>query len=116
MSRKSGRVTVKVNGDVLTSAPGASMQMGGAQRAFEMSDQGTVHHQETLVPGQISCTLIHVAPTDLGALRAFVGGVVTFEDDIGVVYVMREAGTMELGDLSAGNIEITFGGAPVERA
>lgn len=114
MSRKSGRVTVKVNGDVLTSKPGASLQMGGKQRAYEMSDQGTVHHQETLVPGQITCTLIHVATTDLPTLRDFVGGTVTFEDDIGVVYVMREAGTMEIGELANGEVEITFGGAPAE--
>lgn len=116
MARKSGRVTVKVNGDVLTSKPGASLQMGGKRRAFEMSDQGTPHHQETLVPAEVKATLIHVATSDVPALRDFVDGTVTFEDDIGVVYVVRGAGTMEIGPLANGEVEVTFGGAPAERA
>lgn len=116
MSRMSGRVTVKVNGDVLTSKPGASLQMGGKQRAFEMSDQGTVHWIETIVPAEIECTLIHVTTTDLAALRDLENATVSFEDDLGVVYVVRQAGTRELGVLTTEGVPVRFGGAPAERA
>lgn len=115
-TRKSGRVVVKLDGNVLTSKPGASLQIGGPRRAFEMSDQGTPHFQETLVPAEIKATLIHVAETDLPALRGFSDGTVTFEDDLGVVYVVNSAATAEFGTLANGEVEITIGGAPAERA
>jgi len=113
-TRQTGRVTVKVDGDQLRSKPGATAQMGGVRRAYEMSDQGETVFKETLQPGMIKCTMQHCADTDLVALRNFVNGTVQYETDTGLVYTMAGAGTTEIGDLANGEVEVTFMGDPLK--
>lgn len=112
--RKTGRVTVKFDGESIRSKPGASLQIGGVQRDGEMSDQGKFFYSERDVPSEVKCTLIHVADTDLDAIRRFRDGVVTFECDTGITYTVPNAATMELGELANGEVEVTFMGDPAE--
>jgi hypothetical protein len=116
MARKTGRVTVTVDGNVLKSKPGASIKIGGVMREPIMDDQGGYNYTETLEPSQVKCTLLHVAETDLPALRAFVDGTVHYETDTGVSYVVTGAGTGEIGELANGEVEVTFNGPPAEQA
>jgi hypothetical protein len=113
-TRQTGRVTVKVDGDQLRSKPGATAQMGGPRRPVEMSDQGETVYKENLIPGMIKCTMIHCADTDLVALRNMINGTVQYETDTSVMYTMAGAVTSEIGDLSNGEVEVTFMGDPLK--
>ncbi|HLS32163.1 MAG TPA: phage tail tube protein [Brevibacterium sp.] len=115
MAKVTGRVTVKINGETLRSAPGASIQVGGVTREAVPNDQGTVDYRETTAAAEVSATLVHVAETDLIALRDFVGGTVNYETDTGVTYVIGDAFVTELGELSEGEVEVTFSGNPAEQ-
>lgn len=116
MAKKTGRVTIKLDGAPLVSKPGASLQIGGVQREPDTSDQGQVFYKETIVHAMVNATMIHTSETDLLALRDFAGGTLNFECDTGVVYVIDGAFTTELGDLSNGEVDISLAGLPAEQA
>lgn len=111
--KSTGRVKVKMNGDVLRSKPGASIQIGGVKRTPVPNDQGTVDYKEETVPAQVKCTLVHVGKTDLPALLKFDDGTVQYETDTGLTYTVPNAFVEELGELKDGEVEITFGGDPI---
>lgn len=112
MAQKTGRVTIKLNGDPLSSKAGAKLQTGGIQRAADISDQGQAFYSESFIPALVTATLIHVASTDLEALRAFRDGTVIFECDTGRRYTISNAFTTEIGELTNGEIEIKLAGDP----
>jgi hypothetical protein len=88
--------------------------MGGIQRPGDMTDQQTFYYKEKSVPGVIKATMIHMADTDLIGVRDFKEGIVTFNCDTGVVYTMSNAVCSELGELSDGEVEVTFMGDPLK--
>lgn len=117
MARQTGRVTVSKDGTKYQSKAGASMQIGGAQRTNNgMTDQGTFFYQETLVPGVVKCTLIHMADTDLDDVRDTTDAVVQYETDTGQVWTLPNAVCAEIGELANGEVEITFTGSPMKQA
>lgn len=112
--QQSGRVTVKVDGNQLRSKSGAGIKVGGTEREDDMTDQGDVFYKEKNVPAEVTCTLVHVADTDVDGLRSFKDGTVQYETDTGVVYTVANAFTKNLGQLKNGEIDVTFGGAPAK--
>jgi hypothetical protein len=115
MAQQTGRITIKVDGDSLQSKEGASLQVGGIQREPVMSDQGGIFHKEKFEPSMIQATLIHTTQTDLDTLRALTSATINFEGDDGVVYVVRGAFFTSAGELSNGEISVSFAGQPAER-
>ncbi len=115
MAKKTGRVTIKLDGTPLRSKPGASLQVGGVQREADADDQGQVYYRETIVPAEIVATMVHVADTDLLALRDFTEGVAEYICDTGRTYVVRGAFTTELGTLENGEVQISLSGQPAEQ-
>jgi hypothetical protein len=113
--KATGRVSVKVNGVTLRSKEGASITIGGVTREPIPNDQGTVDYREETQPAEVTATLVHTAQTDLPALRNFTDGTVNFETDTKVVYVVSDAFTAEVGELSGGEVQVTFGGNPAEQ-
>lgn len=111
MSQKTGRVTIELDGDSLTSQPGATIQLGGIEKTGEMSDQSSFHYTESEIPAEIIATIIHVADTDLIAIRAF-SGVATYKTDTGVTYSVAEAQCANLAELGGGVVRATFIGRP----
>jgi hypothetical protein len=110
-----GRVKVKMDGELLRSEPGASVtSWGGPKRTPMANDQGSTDFKVENKPGQIKATIHHVASTDIPAIRAFQGGTVIFETDTNHVYTMDGAFTEDVGELKDGKVEVTFGGDPIE--
>ena len=107
-----GRVKEKVDGELLRSKPGATIQIGGVKRNPMPNDQGTTDFKTENVPAMVKATLHHVANTDLPALLAFQGGTVIWEGDNNISYTVPGAFTQELGELKDGEVEVTFGGDP----
>lgn len=108
----SGRVKVKIDGELLRSKPGAMIQIGGIKRTPVPNDQGTVDWKEEIEPSEVKATISHVANTDLPAIRAWAGGVLTFETDSGTTYTVPSAFTAGTGELKDGEVEVTFNGDP----
>lgn len=114
MGQQTGRVTVKIDGDTLRSKAGASMQKGGIKRPAESTDQGETIYKENVVPGVIKCTMVHMSDTDLDAISKFKGGTVQYITDTNVTYTMANAVCSDVGDLSNGEVEVTFSGDAVK--
>lgn len=113
--KKTGRVTVKIDGTPLRSKKGASLQIGGTQRETETDDQGNVYFTEKESAAKIEATMIHVADTDLEALSKLTNATLEYETDTGVLYAVRGAHTNEVGDLVNGEVKVTFSGSPAEK-
>lgn len=86
-----GRVTIKKDGTVLNTKPGAEIQMGGHPRTFVANDQGGGGYQEgEFMPCQITCTVL--VDEDFSN-DGFDGTDLTIEwiADNGLAFVCREA-------------------------
>jgi hypothetical protein len=112
--QQSGRVTVKLETETLISKPGASLQIGGTSRAFDMTDQNSSYYRETGKPARIKATMVHVSETDLLKLQRFKNGTASFTTDTGHVYIVSNAATADLGDLANGEVDIEIGGDPAD--
>lgn len=110
--KASGRIKVKIDGELLRSLPGASIDIGGVTREEKPNDQGTVDYVEKTKPAMVKAKLSHVGTTDLPRILAFTGGQVQYEADNGVTYLVPNAWTKEIGELADGEVEVTFGGDP----
>lgn len=116
MAKVFGRATVKVDGGTtLKSKEGASLVVGGVTREDEPNDQGTVDYRENTQPAEVTATLVHTTELDVIGLQKFAGGPVNFELDTGEVFVVPGAYVKEIGSMSSGEVEVTFGGNPAER-
>jgi hypothetical protein len=98
--------------ETLISKPGATLQVGGINREFGMTDQMSSYYREMPVASRVKATLPHMSNTDMIALRRFKDGTLHFECDNGPVYTISNAATANLGDLSNGDVDIEFGGDP----
>ena len=116
MAQKTGKVSVAYDGNVLTSKPGASFNPGGDRATVEMSDQDDVVTTHTNTPSKVRCTLLHVTTTDLIALSRLRNITVTYSTDNGHRYVCANCSVTDVGDLSNGEVDIEFMGAPAELA
>lgn len=112
--QKTGQISIKLDGRLIRSKEGATIQIGGVRRTTSTDDQGRTYYQEKVYPAQVKATLIHTSDTDLEALRNGVGLVISFETDVGPNYMVRNAHFEEPGELSNGEVQITFGGDPAE--
>jgi hypothetical protein len=116
MAQKTGKVSVAIDGNVLTSKPGASFNPGGDRATVEMSDQDLVVKTYTAVPSKVRCTLLHVTETDIIALARQRDFTVAYVTDNGHRYVCADCGVTDIGDLANGELDIEFQGAFAEKA
>lgn len=110
MAQATGRVTIKLNGDVLRSRNGASIQTGGIIREPLTTDQGAIFYREDITPAVIVATIVHLADTDIQALRSFRDFTLAFETDTGDGWSISNAFVTEVGELSAGEFQLTING------
>lgn len=112
MAQKTGRVTIKVGGVPFVSKPGATLQLGGIMREADISDQGRSFYTEQWQAAECSFTLIHTKDTDLEAIRAMKDAPLEFACDTGRSYTVPNAFYKSDEGLSAGEVNLTFGGDP----
>lgn len=115
MAKKTGKVSIALDGNILLSKKGASLEIGGVENVVEMSDQDTVVTTETTKPSVVKCTLLNVTDTDLVAINRF-AGTVTYITDNGHRYVCPSSVKTTMGPLANGEVDVTFSGAPAELA
>ena len=102
-----GRVYVKVDGQLLRSKDGAKLKFGNIEREAVVGN--TVHgYVEKAVAPSIECTISHMADTSLTALQALADATVTFETDTGKNYILRNAWVSKQLELTGGQGELTL--------
>lgn len=116
MAKILGRATVKMDGAVLMSHPGASLQLGGITRTTRTGN--SVHgYSEQVQPSRLECRVSLTAQTDMAALRAAADVTLTFECDTGQTYVVGRAWLTEPPTITDGNdsnVGLIFEGDPAE--
>jgi len=115
MAQATGRVTIKLNGDVIRSRAGASIQTGGIIREALTTDQGTIFYREDITPAVVTATVVHLADTDIQSLRALRDFTCAFETDTGDGWSISNAFVTEVGELSAGEFQLVINGNAANR-
>lgn len=115
MPQATGRVTIKIDGDVLRSKEGASINTGGIVRTPLQTDSGDVFYTEATQPSEIIATLVHTADDDVVGLRSKRDVTVSFETDTGAGWSVANAFVTEVGEISAGEYSVTLAGPPANR-
>lgn len=118
MSRKTlGRATIRVNGQVFDSEPGASLLVGGLKNNARQTTE-TFYYNQTKIPSRLSCRVPVTADVSLRALQEITDAEITFEGDTGQTYIVRNAvqtGDVEVADGSDGGFAaLVFEGDPAE--
>jgi hypothetical protein len=105
-----GRVTFEVDGEVLESEAGATINVGGVNREAVISETGKVFPMETSVPATIECSILHVGETDLVEIAGFVDKTLNFKCDSGQMYTVKGAFLTEPPSLSGGKASLKWSG------
>lgn len=116
MGQLLGRATIRVDGRVIETAKGASLDLGGTKRNPIVYGRKVGYAEETMNAMIEGETSLEEGMT-LEDLRNIAGAVVTFACDTGQSYVVRDAfitDTINLKDGDGGNIAIKIAGMPAE--
>lgn len=113
MSRYLGRVTVRANGVVLDSKPGATLDLGGIARAEVVNEQN-MGFSETKRPSRIECVVAMKVGDSIEPLRNITDSTAVFECDTGQQYVIKGVYTVETLTLSSEGTKLVLAGEPAE--
>lgn len=111
-----GRATIRANGDVIESAKGASLDIGGVKRSSVVVGRVVGFAEET-VPAVLECETALRPGMSLDRLRRMSNAVVVFECDTGQRYVMNDCfltDTPTMKDGEGGNVTLKFEGPAAE--
>lgn len=116
MPQMLGRATIRANGQVIETAKGASLDLGGTKRN-PVTVGRVVGYAEETVPAMLEFETALVRGQSLETLRNLTGATVIFECDTGQRYVMRDAFTTDaitLKDGEGGNVAVKMAGPGAE--
>lgn len=116
MAKVLGRATIKLNGQILDSIKGATLDPGGVARTSKTTSQGRVHFMEETRQARVECSIPHTAEVSLSELAAIEDATINFETDVGAGYVVPHAfltSPPTTGDRD-GDIALVFEGDPAE--
>jgi hypothetical protein len=105
-----GKAIIRVDGQELRSADGATLNFGGEKREPKVGS-GKVYgfSAETVAP-ELECQIYHTADTSLKALAAIVDATITFDTDTGKQFLLREAFVTDVPSLKTkdGTVDLKF--------
>jgi hypothetical protein len=110
MASVTGRVTFEVDGEVLESEAGATLNVGGVNREAIITETGRVFAMESSVPATAECTILHLTTTDLVALAALTDVTINFKCDNGPIYTIGHAFLTEPPSLVSGKASLKWAG------
>jgi hypothetical protein len=111
-----GRATIRVNGAVIETAKGASLDIGGTKRNPIVSGRLVGFAEET-APAMVECEISLSADLSLETLRRTAGATIVFECDTGQRYVIADAFITDpptMKDGEGGNVMLKFAGPGAE--
>jgi hypothetical protein len=111
-----GRATIRANGQVIETARGASLDLGGVRRN-PVTVGRLVGYAEETVPAMLECETALRPGVSLEFFRNLTGATVIFECDTGQRYLIADAFTSEpptLRDGEGGQVSIRMAGPGAE--
>jgi hypothetical protein len=111
-----GRATIRANGQVIETAKGASLDLGGVKRNPIVSGRLVGYAEET-VPAMVECETSLRPGMSLTALRNLTGATIIFECDTGQRFVIADAFLTDpptLRDGEGGQVALKFAGPGAE--
>jgi hypothetical protein len=111
-----GRATIRVDGDVIETAKGAMLDIGGVKRT-SVTVGRVVGYAEETVPAVLECETALRPGMSVARLGRLTNAVVVFECDTGQRYVMNDAFTTDtptLKDGEGGNVTLKMEGPGAE--
>lgn len=108
-----GRATIKYNGKALLTEKGAKLTLGGVERKPIVGDQYHGYIEEAK-EASLECTINVSKNTDLEEIHAITDGTVTFEADNGLMWVMRNAVSGKVPEVTGGDggkVPVSFFGS-----
>ncbi len=116
MSQVLGRATVRVDGKVYETLPGARLKLGGVKRNPRANNQA-VHYSEQFEPSELECEILLARGDSLAEILAIADATIEFECDTGQTYIVRGGfltDTPEITDGEDGRVPLKFSGNPAE--
>lgn len=111
-----GRATIRANGQVIETAKGAALDLGGTKRNPVTAGKIVGYAEET-VPATLECETVLARGQSLEWLRNLTDATVIYEADTGQRYVIRDAFTTDaisLKDGEGGNVALKMAGPGAE--
>lgn len=116
MSQVTGRVYIKVNGNLLETKEGAKLSnISGVERT-EVVGNDVYGYVEKAVAPTIECTIVDKASLKIKDIAAITDATCTFETDTGKTYIVRNAWCASAPSLTGGegDVECKFVGHACE--
>lgn len=112
MAKVFGRATIKVNGKLLDSNKGASLDVGGVKRTSKMTSRGRAGSSEEQMASKIECSIPMKTDVSLKQLQALTDVTILFETDVGKLYTVAHADCMDppVIDDQNGDAKLVFEG------
>lgn len=109
-----GIATIKLNGKLLRTMPGAKHDPGGVTRNPVVGARvGDVAFSEEPKPSMTECELMHDSDFDLEEFRNARDVTILFEADTGQTYIQKNAFCVDPPQIAAGaGVPLKFAGAP----
>lgn len=110
MSHYFGIAKVTINGSVINSQPGATIDPGGVTRSTVTTDQES-GHTEALRPAKVNCKIMLQSGVSLVDLNDISGATIQFIADTGQSYVLSNAwrvGAISASGGESGGIDLEF--------
>jgi hypothetical protein len=111
-----GRATIRANGQIIETAKGASLDLGGTRRNPITSGRLVGYAEET-VPAMVECETALRPGMSLETFRNLTGATIIFECDTGQRWVIADAFTTDpptLRDGEGGQVALKFAGPGAE--
>ena len=111
MSQITGRLFIRVNGNLLPLTGDASVSPGGPNREAVVLNDGTVHRRETLEASTVECTIVDDGNIGVKDVQAIVDATIIVESDAGRRWTVNNAFCTEVPQVnSKGEITAKFSG------
>lgn len=112
--KRLGIVFIKVDGALLESLPGASIDIGGVTRTPVVGGNQVLGFSEALKESTVECEISVGVGTSVANLGKIADALITFECDTGQVYNVAHAALAEPPKVSAdgGKVPLKFFGQP----
>jgi hypothetical protein len=91
-----------------------TLKLGGMERTPKIADGQVLGFNEKVVPAELECTALHTSQTDIEKVRNAKSVTLLIITDTGKKYTMREAFSIEPGEIKGGDgdYDLKFAGPP----
>lgn len=114
--KKTGIITIKVNGKSLEGKPGIKFVTGGFARTLTKAGGRITGFSEEVEPSTVTVNIAHDADVSIDEVRGWTDVTLVIETDSGAVYQVTGAVLTKPPELSDGDggLSLEFGGPPAE--